>query len=54
MVFIGYFEGTKVYMLLDSGTEHIHTPRNAIFDKNRGWKWTSGVSVDEAAWTMGP
>jgi hypothetical protein len=31
----------------DLGTEHVHTSRNVIFNENRGWKLTSGVSIDE-------
>jgi hypothetical protein len=47
MVFIGYIEGTKAYNLHDPDIKHIHTSRNVTIDENRGWKWTSGGSVDE-------
>jgi hypothetical protein len=39
MVFIGYSEGAKAYMMLDPGTKRIHTLRDIIFDESRGWRW---------------
>jgi hypothetical protein len=47
MVFIGYFEGTKAYRLHDPDIKHVHTSLIVIIDENRGWKWTSGGSVNE-------
>jgi hypothetical protein len=49
MVLISCFEGTKAYKLNDLDIKHIHTSRNVTIDENRGWKWTSGGSVDEPA-----
>jgi hypothetical protein len=49
VVLISYFEGTKAYKFHDPDIKHIHTSRNVTIDGNRGWKWTSGGSVDEPA-----
>jgi hypothetical protein len=49
MAFIGYFEATKAYMLHDPYIKCVHTSRNVIINENKGWKWTSGGSVDEPA-----
>jgi hypothetical protein len=35
-VFIGYAEGSKLYRILDPGTQRVRTTRDVVFDKGRG------------------
>jgi hypothetical protein len=32
-MFIGYAEGSKVYHILDPGTQHVHMTRGVVFDE---------------------
>jgi hypothetical protein len=34
------------YRLFDPGTRHIHSSRDVIFDKSRGWRWNLGTNVN--------
>jgi hypothetical protein len=36
-VFIGYAEGSKVYRILDPGTQRVRPTRDVVFDEGRGW-----------------
>jgi hypothetical protein len=40
MVFIGYSEGAKAYLMLEPNTGKVHISHNVIFDESRGWSWT--------------
>jgi hypothetical protein len=42
-VFIGYAEGLNAYRILDPGTQRVHTTRDVVFDKGRGWAWDKTV-----------
>jgi hypothetical protein len=42
-VFIGYAEGSKVYHILDPGTQRVRTTRDVLFDEGRGWTWDKVV-----------
>jgi hypothetical protein len=42
-VFIDYVEGSKAYSILDSGTQHVRTMRDVVFDEWRGWAWDKAV-----------
>jgi hypothetical protein len=44
-VFIGYTEGSKVYRILDPGTQRVRTTRDVVFDEGRGW----GKAVDDGS-----
>jgi hypothetical protein len=41
MVSIGYTEGAKAYWLLQPSTGRIYVSRDVVFDKSRGWQWTT-------------
>jgi hypothetical protein len=36
-VFVGYAEGSKIYCILDPGTQCVRTARDVVFDEGRGW-----------------
>jgi hypothetical protein len=38
-VFIGYAESSKVYHILDPGTQRVRMTRDIVFNEGRGWAW---------------
>jgi hypothetical protein len=42
-VFIGYTEGSKVYRILDPGTQRVCMMCDVVFDEWRGWAWDKAV-----------
>jgi hypothetical protein len=48
-VFIGYAEGVKAYRILDPVTQRVHTARDVIFDKGRGWDWSKETNGSATA-----
>jgi hypothetical protein len=42
-VFISYVEGSKVYRILDPGTQHVRTTHDIVFDEGRGWAWDKAM-----------
>jgi hypothetical protein len=41
MVFIGYEPGSKAWQLYDPMTRWVHVSRDAIFEEDRAWTWST-------------
>jgi hypothetical protein len=42
-VFISYAKGSKVYRILNPGTQHMRMTHDIVFNEGRGWAWDKAV-----------